>query len=69
MNFCFFNVIYHTRRQTWENTEGGYFLSLLDSNFVRALRFDRTAEQIAGMADISIDEVNAILNAHLLDNN
>jgi hypothetical protein len=37
------------------------------ANFVRALRFDRTAEEIAAMADISIDEVKAILDAHPLD--
>ncbi len=37
------------------------------TNFVRALRFDRTAEQIAAMADISIEEVKAILDAHPLD--
>ena len=39
------------------------------ANFVRALRFDRTAEEIAAMADISIEEVNTILNAHPLNNN
>ena len=39
------------------------------TNFVRALRFDRTAEQIAAMADISIEEVKAILNEHPLNNN
>ena len=38
------------------------------ANFVRALRFDRTAEEIAGMADISIEEVKAILDAHPLNN-
>ena len=37
------------------------------NNFVRALRFDRTAEEIAAMADISIEEVKAILNAHPLN--
>ncbi len=37
------------------------------ANFVRALRFDRTAEQIAAMSGISIEEVKAILDAHPLD--
>jgi hypothetical protein len=39
------------------------------AKLVLALRFDRTAEQIAAMADISLKEVNAILNAHPLGSN
>jgi hypothetical protein len=35
--------------------------------FVLALRFDRTAEQIAAIADISIDEVKAIFHAHSME--
>ncbi len=38
------------------------------ANFVRALRLDRTAEEIDAMADISIEEVNTILNVHPLNN-
>jgi hypothetical protein len=39
------------------------------AKLVLALRFDRTAEQIAAMADISLKEVKAILDAHLLEPN
>jgi hypothetical protein len=37
--------------------------------FVLALRFDKTAEQIAAIADIDLNEVKAILNAQPVQNN
>jgi hypothetical protein len=39
------------------------------AKFVLALRFDRTAEQIAAIADIDINEVKAILEAQPMENN
>jgi hypothetical protein len=39
------------------------------AKLVLALRFDRTAEQIAAIADIDINEVKAIFDAHPVQNN
>jgi hypothetical protein len=37
--------------------------------FVLALRFDKTAEQIAAIADIDVNEVKAILETHSMEQN